>query len=60
VREVKTSVVQTETWIYVNDQWKLKLVDNVHDQKRFVDGKRVDPSKPYDPSAPPYEPDKDK
>ena len=60
VREVKTSVVQTETWVYVNDQWNLKLVDNVHDQKRFVDGKRVDPAKPYDPNAPPYEPDEDK
>jgi hypothetical protein len=36
--------LQTETWIYVNDELKLKSVDNVHDQKRFVDGKRVDPT----------------
>jgi len=56
-REVKTSVLQTETWIFTNKQWKLKLVDNVHDQKRFVDGKRVDPTKPYNPDDPPYNPD---
>jgi uncharacterized protein DUF4440 len=55
VREVKTSVLQTETWIFIDKQWKLKLVDNVHDQKRFVDGKRVDPTKPYNPDDPPYE-----
>ncbi len=57
IRDVKTSVLQTETWIFTDEQWKLKLVDNVHDQKRFVDGKRVDPTKPYDPDAPPYQPD---
>jgi hypothetical protein len=60
LREVKTSVLQTETWIYVNNEWKLKSVDNVHDQKRFVDGKRVDPTKPYDPNDPPFDPDKNK
>jgi len=58
VRDVKTIVVQTETWIYTGAEWKLKLVDNVHDQKRFVDGKRVDPTKPYDPDEPPYNPEK--
>ena len=57
IRDIKTSVLQTETWIFTDDQWKLKLVDNVHDQKRFVDGKRVDPTKPYDPDAPPFNPD---
>jgi hypothetical protein len=58
IRDVKTSVLQTETWIFTNKQWKLKLVDNVHDQKRFIDGKRIDPAKPYNPDDPPYEPDK--
>ncbi len=56
IREVKTSVLQTETWIFINKQWKLKLVDNVHDQKRFVDGKRVDPGKPFNPDDPVFEP----
>ena len=54
VRKVDTSVVQRETWSKTTDGWKLKCVDNVRDQKRFVDGKRVDPAKPYDPDAPPY------
>ena len=57
IREVKTSVLQTETWIFTNKKWKLKLVDNVHDQKRFIDGKRVDPTKPYNPDDPPFDPD---
>jgi hypothetical protein len=56
-RRVDTSVVQRETWAKATEGWKLKSVDNVRDQKRFVDGTRVDPSKPYDPDAPPYGPD---
>src|SRR5918911_1704223 len=56
-RKVDTSVVQRETWAKTPDGWKLKSVDNVRDQKRFVDGKRVDPTKPYDPDDPPYNPD---
>lgn len=56
-RRVDTSVVQRETWAKTSDGWKLKSVDNVRDQKRFVDAKRVDPTKPYDPDAPPYNPD---
>ena len=57
LRKVDTSVLQRETWVKTTDGWKLKSVDNIRDQKRFVDGKRVDPTKPYDPSAPPYSPD---
>ena len=56
-RKVDTSVLQRETWSKTADGWKLKSVDNVRDQKRFVDGKRVDPTKPYDPDAPPYNPE---
>ena len=56
-RKVETSVVQRETWAKTADGWKLKMVDNVGTQKRFVDGKRVDPSKPYNPDDPPYDPD---
>lgn len=56
-RRVDTSVLQRETWAKTTDGWKLKSVDNVRDQKRLVDGKRVDPSKPYDPDAPPYDPE---
>jgi len=56
-RKVDTSVLQRETWSKTTEGWKLKCVDSVRDQKRFVDGKRVDPTKPYDPNAPPFEPD---
>lgn len=56
-RRVDTRVIQNETWSKTSAGWKLKVVDNVHDQRTFVDGRRVDPTKPYDPSAPPYLPD---
>ena len=55
-RKVDTSVLQRETWAMTRGGWKLKSVDNVREQKRFVDGKRVDPTKPYNPDDPPYEP----
>lgn len=57
LRRVETSVVQRETWTKKSSGWKLKCVDSVHDQRRYVDGKRVDPTKPYDPDAPPFQPD---
>ena len=50
-------MVQREIWAKTSEGWKLKSVDNVRDQKTFVDGKRVDPAKPYDPDDPPYNPD---
>jgi antitoxin component of MazEF toxin-antitoxin module len=56
LRRVDTSAVQRETWVNAPDGWRLKLVDDVHPGAWFVDGKRVDPSKPYDPDAPPYHP----
>ncbi|MBA3255860.1 MAG: nuclear transport factor 2 family protein [Pyrinomonadaceae bacterium] len=56
LRRVDTSAVQRETWINTPEGWRLKLIDDVHPGAWFVDGKRVDPSKPYDPDAPPYEP----
>lgn len=56
-RKVETSVVQREIWAKTPEGWKLKSVDNVRDQKIFIDGKRVEPGKPYDPDDPPYNPD---
>lgn len=55
-RKVDTSVLQRETWSKTAEGWKLKVVDNVRDQKRFVDGRRVDPTKPYNPDDPPFDP----
>ena len=57
LRRVDTSAVQRETWVNTPDGWKLKLIDDVHPGVWVVDGKRVDPGKPYDPDAPPYNPD---
>jgi hypothetical protein len=56
-RKVETSVVQREIWANTPEGWKLKSVDNVRDQQKSVDGKRVDPTKPYNPDDPPYAPD---
>lgn len=55
-RENHHTVVQTETWRRTPAGWKMVRVDNVHDQKRWIDGKRVDPTKPYDPDAPEFKP----
>lgn len=55
-RKIETSVVQRETWVKSGGEWKLQFVDDERDQKTVVDGKRVDPSKPYDPEAPPFVP----
>ena len=56
LRRVDTSAVQRETWVNTPEGWRLKLIDDVHPGAWFVDLKRVDPSKPYDSDAPPYEP----
>lgn len=56
VRRVETYVTQDETWTRTPDGWKLRFVDGVRDNEVYVDGKRVEPGKPYDPDAPPYDP----
>jgi hypothetical protein len=55
-RKIVTSSMKRDTWSRTRKGWKLKSVDHIRDQKKFVDGKRVDPTKPFDPDAPPYEP----
>jgi len=55
LRQVETYVTQDETWTMTPDGFRLKLVDGVRDPETYVDGKRIDPTKPYDPDAPPYE-----
>lgn len=53
-RLVETRAHQHETWVRHGDGWFLARVDRVRPGVWIVDGKRVDPSKPYDPSAPPF------
>lgn len=55
-RPIETAVTQDETWVKTPQGWKLKYVENEKDLLRFIDGKRVEPGKPYDPDAPPYNP----
>jgi hypothetical protein len=38
-QKLDTTVMQRETWIKTKEGWKLKLVDNVRDQTRRIDGK---------------------
>jgi len=56
VRRVDTEAIQTETWVKTTDGWKLKHIGDVKPGAWYIDGKRVDPSKPYDPDAPEYKP----
>jgi hypothetical protein len=56
VRDVDTQAHQRETWIRKADQWLLWRIDNVRPGVWRVDGKRVDPSRPYDPNAPEFRP----
>lgn len=57
LRHVDTEARQRETWIKTPDGWRLWLVDDIHPGNWWIDGKRVDPHKPYDPEAPPFAPD---
>jgi ketosteroid isomerase-like protein len=56
VRNVDTSAIQDETWVRTPQGLELRRVSHIRARKWYVDGKRVDPNKPYDPQAPPYNP----
>ena len=56
LRRVDTEAIQTETWVKTKDGWRLKHIGDVKPGARYVDGKRIDPSKPYDPDATEYRP----
>lgn len=57
VRRLDTEAIQTETWVNTKDGWKLKHIGNIKPGAWYVDGKRIDPSRPYDPNAPEYKPE---
>ena len=57
-RRVKSDVTQQETWVKTPLGWRLASVDSLRDKHRWVDGKAIDPNKPYDPTAPPFTPPK--
>jgi hypothetical protein len=51
--------MERETWHREEGIWKVLARDSIRDFNRWVDGKPVHPSKPFDPDAPPYVPGKD-
>ena len=55
-RRVETNAVQDEHWTRTADGWKRGDIGEISRGASFVDGKRVDITKPYDPDAPPYDP----
>jgi hypothetical protein len=56
---VDTSALQREIWVHLADGWKRLHVTNVHGRRWFVDGVRIDPSRPYMPGMPAYVPELD-
>ena len=56
---IDTSVLQRESWVHQADGWKRFRVTDEHGMRWFVDGVRVDPSKPYRPGTPAYVPEHD-
>jgi tetratricopeptide (TPR) repeat protein len=56
LRRVETNAVQNEHWVKMPDGWKRGNIDEVKNGAAFVDGKRVDTNKPFDPEAPAYDP----
>jgi len=57
LRRVETNAVQDEDWVKMSDGWKRGNIYEVRSGAAFVDGKRIDTTKPYDPEAPAYDPD---
>lgn len=54
-RLVEHNVKQRETWRRVKGTWFLASVDDIRERHRWVDGVAVDPSKPFDPAAKPFQ-----
>jgi hypothetical protein len=55
-RKVENEMTQNDTWVLRPGGWKLRSIDFIRNQRRWVDGKEVDPTKAYDPKAPAYKP----
>jgi hypothetical protein len=55
-RRVETNAVQDEIWMRTPGGWKRGDIKEIRNGASFVDGKRVDIRRPYDPNAPPYDP----
>lgn len=56
LRRVETNTVQDEKWVKTPGGWKRGNIVEIATGADFVNGKRVDITKPYDPEAPAYDP----
>jgi tetratricopeptide (TPR) repeat protein len=56
LRRVETNAVQDEHWVKKSDGWKRGNIDEIDSGANFVDGKRIDTTKPYDPETPDFDP----
>jgi hypothetical protein len=56
IRDVETTADQWETWVKKDGVYLRCKIDRIVPKIWRVDGKRIDPSKPYDPDAPEYAP----
>jgi hypothetical protein len=56
LRRVDTHAVQDEEWVKEEGVWRRGNIDYVRNGPAFVDGKRVNTNRPYDPDAPEYDP----
>ena len=55
-RTVETAAVQDEEWVRTLAGWLRGNISNIHPGAWLIDDKRVEPGRPYQPDAPPYEP----
>jgi tetratricopeptide (TPR) repeat protein len=55
-RELVTNVTHRELWVRTGRGWMRRHIEELQPGPFFVDGKRMNPNKPFDPEAPPYDP----
>jgi len=56
-RELVTNVTHRELWVLTRRGWMRRYIEELQPGPFFVDGRRFNPDRPYDPEAPPYDPD---
>lgn len=56
-RELVTNVTHRELWVNTRRGWMRRHIEELQPGPFFVDGKRMNPNRPFDPEAPPYDPD---
>jgi tetratricopeptide (TPR) repeat protein len=55
-RELVTNVTHRELWVRTRRGWLRRYIEELQPGPYFVDGKRMNPNRPFDPEAPPYDP----